>query len=140
VYETLGKERESGSVYPYLLSSTTTEPMVSSQASYSDATSGIIWLQVLLREIGIFFLPRPRSLWCDNIGATYLMAKPVFHRRMKHVEIDYYFVRERVAMKWLEVCAISSKDQVADIMTKALPTSAFKHFRNNLNLFPRCPD
>jgi hypothetical protein len=114
----------------------------STKAEYKDvddATTEIIWLQVLLHDIGIS-LPRPPSLWCDNIGATYLTAKPVFHRRMKHVEIDYHFVRERVAMKQLEVLAISSKDQVADIMTKALPTPAFKHFRNNLNLFPRHPD
>jgi hypothetical protein len=61
------------------------------------------------------------------------MAKPIFHRRMKHVGIDYHFVRERVAMKQLEIRAISLKDQVADIMTKALPTPAFKHFRNNLH-------
>jgi hypothetical protein len=56
---------------------------------------------------------------------------------MKHVEIDYHFVRERVAMK---VRAMSLKDQVADIMTKALLTPTFKHFRNNLNLFPQRPD
>jgi hypothetical protein len=59
---------------------------------------------------------------------------------MKHVEVDYHFVRERVAMKQLEVHSISAKDQLADIMTKALPTPEFKHSRNNLNLFPRRPD
>jgi hypothetical protein len=42
-------------------------------------------------------------------------------------------------MKQVEVCAKSSKDQVADIMTKVLPTPAFKHYRNNLNLFPLRP-
>jgi hypothetical protein len=112
---------------------------LSTEAGYkaiADATAEIIWLQVLIRELGIS-LPRPPSLWCDNIGATYLTANPVFHR---HVEVDYHFVRERVAMKQLEVRSISSKDQLADIMTKALPTPAFKHFRNNLNLFPWRPD
>jgi hypothetical protein len=41
-------------------------------------------------------MTRPSTLWCDNIGATYLTANLIFHRHMKHVEVDYHFVRERV--------------------------------------------
>jgi hypothetical protein len=100
----------------------------STEAEYkaiADATAEVIWLQVLLRELG---LPHPRAptLWCDNIGATYLCANPIFHRRSKHVEVDYHFVRERVATKQLEVRIISSKDQVADVMTKPLTITPLK--------------
>jgi hypothetical protein len=59
----------------------------STEAEYkpvADATLEIIWLQVLLREIGISLL-RPPSLWCDNISATHLTTKLVFHCCMKHV-------------------------------------------------------
>jgi hypothetical protein len=42
-------------------------------------------------------------LWCDNLGATYLTANPVFHVKMKHVEVDCHFVHERVADKLLDV-------------------------------------
>jgi hypothetical protein len=66
----------------------------STEAEYKEvanATAEIIWLQVLLRELGVV-LPRPPVLWCDNTGATYLTANPIFHRRMKHVEVDYHFV------------------------------------------------
>jgi hypothetical protein len=61
-----------------------------------------MWVQSLLRELKV---PHPLTakVWCDNIGATYSAANPMFHSRMKHVEIDFHFVRERVARKLLDV-------------------------------------
>jgi hypothetical protein len=39
----------------------------------------------------------------DNLGATYLSANPVFYARTKHIEIDFNFVREKVALGALDV-------------------------------------
>ena len=72
------------------------------------------------------------------MGATYLSANPIFHARTKHIEIDFYFVRERVANKQLEIRFIFSKDQVADGFTKALPTRQLELFKYNLNLKSSC--
>lgn len=47
--------------------------------------------------------PKLAILWCDNIGATYLSANPVFHARTKHIEVDYHFVRERVNQQLLYI-------------------------------------
>ena len=73
-------------------------------------------------------------LWCDNLCATYLSANPVFHARTKHIEIDFHFVRERVANKLLDIRYIHSKDQIGDGFTKALPIRSFENFKYNLNL------
>jgi hypothetical protein len=59
--------------------------------SLADAMAEVIWVQVLLHELGIS-QPQAACLWCDNIGATYLTTNPVFHARMKHVEVDYHFI------------------------------------------------
>jgi histone deacetylase 1/2 len=77
----------------------------STEAEYkalADATAEVIWVQTLLKELAVS-QTRSAVLWCDNIGATYLSANPVFHARTKHIEIDYHFVRERVAQKLLNI-------------------------------------
>jgi histone deacetylase 1/2 len=99
----------------------------------ANATAEVIWVQTLLAELGV---PQSRAarLWCDNIGATYLSANPMFHARTKHIEVDYHFVRERVAKKLLDILFIPSRDQVADGFTKSLSTTQLVSFRRNLNL------
>jgi hypothetical protein len=82
----------------------------------------------------VFFLKHPLTLWCDNVGATYLTANPIYHARTKHFETDVHFVQETVANGALVVKFISSKDQLADLFTKALPIARFLHLRNNLNV------
>jgi hypothetical protein len=61
--------------------------------SVANATAEMIWMQSLLAELGVRLTQTP-CLWCDNLGATYLSANPVFHARAKHIEIDFHFVRE----------------------------------------------
>jgi histone deacetylase 1/2 len=108
----------------------------STEAEYkalANATAELIWVEALLTKLGVKLKVKP-SLWCDNLGATYLSANPVFHARTKHIEIDFHFVRERVANNQLVIRFVSSKDQVADGFTKALPVNKLDEFKRNLNL------
>nr|GEW42678.1 hypothetical protein [Tanacetum cinerariifolium] len=93
-------------------------------------------LQALLHELGIRSSSTP-ILWCDNLGATYLSANPIFHARTKHVEIDYHFVREKVAQGDLRVQHIFAYDQIADIFTKPLPTLRFLFLISKLQVVAR---
>jgi hypothetical protein len=49
-------------------------------------------------------------------------------------EIDYYFVRERVVEKLLEISFVSNRDQLADGFTKPLSVCQLESFRRNLKL------
>jgi hypothetical protein len=57
----------------------------------ANATAEIIWIQTLFDEFGVSHPPAV-ALWCDNLGATYLSANPIFHVRTKYIEVDYHFV------------------------------------------------
>ena len=44
---------------------------------------------------------------------------------MKHLEIDYHYVRDKVVRRELHVRYIRTADQVADIFTKGLSSARF---------------
>lgn len=62
----------------------------------ANATGILMRVKSLLQKVKVSCPPAAR-IWCDNVGATYITANPIFHSRIKHVEIDFHFVRERVA-------------------------------------------
>ncbi|XP_019163279.1 PREDICTED: uncharacterized protein LOC109159655 [Ipomoea nil] len=104
----------------------------------ADACAEVTWVVSLLNELGLGSLTAP-TLWCDNLGATYLCANPVFHARTKHVEVDYHFVRDKVSAGQLQVHFVSTKDQLADIFTKPLPAARFGALRDKLNVVSHSP-
>jgi histone deacetylase 1/2 len=108
----------------------------STEAEYkalANGTAEATWIQSLLKELQVY-QARPPVLWCDNLGATYLTVNPVFHARTKHIEVDFHFVREKVALGALDVRFVASADQVADAFTKPATKKMLQRLRSNLNL------
>ena len=101
--------------------------------SLASTTAGVCWVTSLLTEFGIK-LPTTPTIYCDNIGATYLAANPVFHSRMKHLALDYHFVRQYIQAGLLRVSHVSTHDQLADFLTKPLPHPEFESFMLKIGL------
>lgn len=95
------------------------------------AATDITWLRRLLTNFGIPQITLT-PLYCDNLSAIALANNPIFHARTKHIEVDYHYIRDCISTKEIEVHHLSTVDQVADIFTKALPTSRFKLLRDKL--------
>ena len=108
----------------------------STKAEYkvlADGIAEILWFCLLLSELQV-----PSStvtmLWCDNLGTIFLFVNPVFHTCTKHVKVDYHFVHDHITKQEIQVRFISSKDQLADVLTKPLPPVSFVYFRSKLRV------
>lgn len=107
----------------------------STEAEYralAQATADALWVQTLLKELTVPF--SSPVILCDNQSAVSLVHNPIFHSRTKHMEIDLFFVREKVLTKQLSVVHIPGTDQWADILTKPVSTAKFLLMRSKLNV------
>ncbi|XXG70266.1 hypothetical protein AAC387_Pa06g3063 [Persea americana] len=118
----------------------TTVARSSTEAEYRGialASCELLWVQYLLSELG-FSMRSLAIVWCDNIGAIYLSANPIFHGRTKHVEIDVHFVRDLITKRCLDVHYLSTVDHLADIFTKPLGSKRFIALRGKLTVAQSC--
>lgn len=63
-----------------------------------------------------------------------MSANLVFHACTKHIEINYHFVRDKVATGELQVNFVSTKDQLFEIFTKPLLALRFTFLRDKLQV------
>lgn len=96
----------------------------STEAEYravANTTAELLWVNNLLAELG-HKVPLAPFIYCDNVGATYVSANPVFHSKMKHLGLDYHFVHENVQSSLLHTGLLHfHSDQLADALTNPLP-------------------
>lgn len=108
----------------------------SAEAEYramATTVSEILWMRWLLKELE---MPcnGPTQLFCDNEAARNIANNPVFHERTKHVEMDCYFVRERVESKEIQTMQIHTTVQIADVFTKPLGSQEFHSLLDKLGV------
>lgn len=102
----------------------------SAEAEYramAEITAELRGLKTLLFEFG-FDHDKPMSIMCDSKPAIYISQNSVFHERTKHVENDCHFVRDDIIRGIVKPYHVSTKHQLADILTKALGRKEFDAF------------
>ena len=58
-------------------------------------THEMVWLQSLLEDLDISS-PSPIPIHCDNQAAIFIVGNSTFHERTKHIEIDCYYIQDKV--------------------------------------------
>ena len=96
-------------------------------------TSELVWLRALLASLGVFLHQRMK-LFCNSQAGLHIAKNPVFHERTKHIEIDCHFVREKVVAGILTLSHVGTKEQPADIFTKALGKRQFQYLKSKLDM------
>jgi hypothetical protein len=76
----------------------------------------------------------PTLLKVDNQGAIRLIKNPEFHKRTKHIDVQYHYVRDRFEAGVISPEYVPTKAQLADLFTKALPLDLFKVLRSEIGV------
>ena len=102
------------------------------ESKYVAATHGmkeVLWLRSLLSKV-FGTITAPTTLFSDNQAAIALTRDHQYHSRMKHIDVQYHFIRQGS----LHLIYCPTNDMVADALTKALPSVKVKHFAAGLGL------
>ncbi|CAL1396854.1 unnamed protein product [Linum trigynum] len=101
--------------------------------SMSEVTSEIVWLQCLLADLGVV-CQVPVRLYADNTSAIRIATNPVLHDRTKHIEVHVHYIRQLVTDGVIELSYITSEDQTADLLTKAVASACHWFLAHKLML------
>jgi hypothetical protein len=85
-----------------------------------------------LRIPGLYVKSVP--LFIDYNSALRLTHNPEFHSKSKYIDVKHYFIREKVEENILSIERINIKDNLADILTKALPRDTHKGLLTRIGL------
>ncbi|KAJ1694595.1 hypothetical protein LUZ63_011293 [Rhynchospora breviuscula] len=92
----------------------------------------LLWMMQTLRDYELKFQKVP--ILCDNTSAILISKNPVLHSRTKHIEIRHHFIRDHVEKGDVELVHVDTKEQIADIFTKPLPTQQHVELRFKLGM------
>jgi transposase InsO family protein len=115
-----------------------TVSLSSTEAEYkaiSDSCKEGIWLRRILSELGLRS-SEAIPLHVDNEGAEALAKNPEHHARTKHIHARYHFARECQQDGKISLKHVSTKDMLADMLTKPLNRVLLEKHRRDFGIVP----
>ena len=92
-----------------------------------------VWMRKMLRSLCQEQV-KGTVIFCDNSSAIALSKNSVFHKRTKHIDTKFHFIRELVNNGEMVLQHCRTENQFANILTKPLAQKSFEHFRKCLGM------
>ena len=92
-----------------------------------------LWSKMILSDLRIG-REGPMKLYCDNKSVISITHNPIQHDQTKHIEIDRHFIKEKLENGLIIILYMSSSNQLADVLTKRLPTIRFQEITCKLEM------
>jgi hypothetical protein len=89
--------------------------------------------RTLLSELG-FQYPSTLTLYVDNQSAIQVAKNPKHHGRMKHLDLRFFWLRDRLLEKVLGIQYLPTAEMVADLLTNRLSNPKVEYFRKLMGL------
>lgn len=113
-----------GSERQKLVALSTTE---SEYMAASHAVKELVWLKRLLDELTPVNMDAP-TFYLDNQSAIRFVKNPEYHKRTKHIDVRYHFIRGKYEDRMFDLKYVETNEQLADVMTKALARAKHSFF------------
>jgi len=97
------------------------------------ATSQAIWLRKIM-DFFLYSTKMPTTIFVDNEGALKYSHNLDKAGRMRHINIKFHFIREKIKTSEIATKSISTTANTADLMTKTLRGSKLQSFSRALGL------
>jgi hypothetical protein len=100
----------------------------------AEAAKEAVWWRLLLGELG-YDVGQPTRLFNDNQGSIHLAKNADHHARTKHIDVKYHYIRQELIKRTITLHHVSTRDNVADLFTKALVRDKHAAFTRTLGVF-----
>ncbi|WKA01867.1 hypothetical protein VitviT2T_020119 [Vitis vinifera] len=100
-----------------------------------EACCHAMWMRNFISALGVVdSISRPLKLFCDNSATVTFSKNTRSISRSKHIDVKFYFVKEKVAESLIDIEHMSTKSMLEDPLTKGLPIIAFQEHVSQMGL------
>ncbi|WKA00504.1 hypothetical protein VitviT2T_018850 [Vitis vinifera] len=114
---------------------TTSSTMEAEYVACYEACCHAMWMRNFISTLGVVdSISRPLKLFCDNFAAVAFSKNTRSISRSKHIDVKFYFVKEKVAESLIDIKHMSTKSMLVDPLKKGLPIVVFQEHVSQMGL------